>query len=48
MLSLIILGLESIIGDNINIYLEPLMEKLNELWEMKVHVQDAATFNDQT
>jgi hypothetical protein len=47
MLSLIILGLESIIGDNINVYLKPLVEELKELWEIGVHVQDVATFNGE-
>jgi hypothetical protein len=48
MLSLIIPGLESIVGNNIDIYLELLVEELKELWETRVHVQDAITFNDQT
>ncbi len=39
MLSIIILGLESIIGDKINVYLMPLVEKLKELWEIGVHVR---------
>jgi hypothetical protein len=47
MLSLIILGLENIIGDNINLYLKPLVEELKELWEIGVHVQDVATFNGE-
>lgn len=47
MLSLIILCLESIIGDNINVYLEPLVEELKELHEIGVHVQDVATFNGE-
>jgi hypothetical protein len=47
MLSLIILGLESIIDDKINVYLEPLVEELKELWEIGVHVRDVATFNGE-
>jgi hypothetical protein len=45
MLSLIILGPKSIIGNNIDIYLEAIMEELKELWETRVHVRDAITFN---
>jgi hypothetical protein len=48
MLSLIIPGLEFITNNNIDIYLEPLVEELKELWEIGVHVQDATTFNNQT
>jgi hypothetical protein len=38
MLSLIILGPKSITSNNIDIYLEPLVEELKELWETWVHV----------
>jgi hypothetical protein len=47
MLSLIIPSLESIIGENINVYLEPLVEELKKLWKIGVHVWNAATFNGE-
>jgi hypothetical protein len=36
-LSLIVLGPESIIGNNIDIYLEPIVEELKKLCETRVH-----------
>jgi hypothetical protein len=41
MLSLIIPSLKSFTGENIEVYLKPLVEELKELWETMVHVRDA-------
>ncbi len=42
MLSSIIPWLKSITGENIDIYFEPLMEELKQLWQNGVHVHDAS------
>jgi len=45
MLSLIIPGEESMAGDNMDTYLQPLLEKLQLFWHEGVWVRDAANFN---
>jgi len=44
MLPLIILGEESVIGDNMDTYLQPLLEELQLLWH-GVWVRDATNYN---
>jgi len=45
MLSLIIHGEESITRENMDTYLEPLLEELHFLWHEQVHIHDAANYN---
>jgi len=45
MLSLIIPGEESVTGDNMDTYLQPLLEELQLLWHEGVWVHDAANYN---
>jgi hypothetical protein len=45
MLSLIILEPNCVIGEAFDVYLQPLMEELKQLWEVKVPTQDATHFN---
>ena len=40
-LSLLILG-PTTLGNDIDIYLQPLMDELNELWEVGVETYDAS------
>ena len=42
MLSLLILGLIAL-GNDIDIYLQPLIDELNDLWEVGVETYDAST-----
>jgi hypothetical protein len=45
MLSLIIPSEESVTGDNMDTYLQPLLEELQLLWHKGVWVHDAANYN---
>jgi hypothetical protein len=45
MLSLIIPGEESVTGDNMDTYLQPLLEEFQLLWHEGVWVRDAANYN---
>jgi hypothetical protein len=46
MLSLIISGQESVTDDNVDVYLEPLLEELQQLWHEGVQVcDDASNYN---
>ena len=42
MLSLLILG-PIVLGNDIDIYLQPLIDELNDLWEVGVETYDAST-----
>ena len=44
MLSLIIPGKKSVIGNNFDTYLEPLLEELHMLWNKGVQAHDVARF----
>jgi hypothetical protein len=48
MLSLLILGQRSIIGDNFDVYLAPLLEELRELWIEGVLMRDTAAWNSES
>lgn len=47
LLSLIIPGPHGVVGDNFDMFLEPLMEELMTLWTEGVMLRDAATWNGQ-
>ncbi len=45
MLSLIILGEKSVTSENMDTFLEPLLEELQLLWHNGVEVRDATNYN---